>query len=133
MFYKRGDIVRIRPDIEECRAKSSRFHMVNKIAEDGKICYDPAECWLPRGMMDDLKKIGLSTVFEIVEIPSPRSYILQPITPDEEETRNLRCWCFVDEMLFGPWCPTWFGETIITKNDVISDDDLIALLSGSVR
>lgn len=133
MFYKLGDIVRIRPDIEECRAKSDRFHMVNKIAEDGKICYDSAECWLPGGMMHDLKKIGLSTAFEIVEIPNPRGYILQPITPDEDGSRYLIQWRFVDEMLFGPWCPTWFGETIITKNDVISDDDLIALLSGSVR
>lgn len=130
MFYKLGDIVRIRPDIEERRAKSDHFHMVNKIAEDGEICYDPAECWLPRTMMDDLKKIGLSTAFEIVEIYSPRSYVLRPIEPDEEEPRDLILWHFVDEMLFGPWCPAWFGEPIITKDVAISDDDLVALLSG---
>lgn len=130
MFYKLGDIVRIRPDIEERRAKSTHFRMVNKIAEDGEICYGTEECWLPRGMMYDLKKIGLSTAFEIVEIPNPRSYILQPIAPDKGERREQMGWYFVDEMLFGPWCPTWFGETIITKSDVISDDDLISLLLG---
>lgn len=133
MFYKLGDIVRIRPDIEECLRKKDRFRMVNKIAEDGEIIYAQGECWLPRGMMRDLKKIGLSTAFEIVEIFNGRRYSLRPIAVDAEVPCEPMCWVFVDEMLFGPWCPTWFGETIITKNDVISDDDLIALLSGFVR
>lgn len=128
MFYKRGDIVRIRPDIEEYRAKTSRFHMVNKIAEDGKICYDPAECWLPRGMMYDLKKIGLSTAFEIVENLNPRSYILQPIAVDGEEPCEPMHWAFVDEMLFGPWCEEQH-ELPEEPIKSIPDDALMSILS----
>lgn len=130
MFYKVGDIVTIRPDIEEYR----KFHVFFYNADrDGNIDISLGNAAFPGEMMMDICGLGLHTRYEIISDDisandGGSAYDLYPIGVKDFQRFRRGNWVFTDEMLFGPWCPGWYAEQDM-NNAAIPDDALMAILA----